>query len=248
MSFKKLNNSIAGLFRLFRHLKIFNPQTEFQNKRVVIIGAADSIYNQENGNYIDQFDIVIRVNKAVHNLNPSNYSFVGSRTTHLFHSFYENEFSGGGLIDWELFDKVGVKKVINPNRTYKGIITHLNYYKRKQESRKTYIISSKNYNRISNELNNAIPTIGFSTLMLLLDTKCAELFITGFTFFKTPYVKGYRDELLDMDINREHINKQGIHDIELEFEIFKKSLTTAKPKKVTFDADLKKIIENSFIL
>lgn len=248
MSFDKLVKTSAGLCRMLGNLKIFNSEAEFQNKRVVIIGAADSVYKQENGNYIDQFDIVIRVNKAVHNLNPSNYSFVGSRTTHLFHSFYENDFSGGGEIDWELFDKVGVQKVINPNRNTKGLIAHLNYYKRNKESRETYIISTKNYNKISNKLDNAIPTIGFSTLMLLLNTECAELFITGFTFFKTPYVKGYRDELLNMDINREHIENQGIHDTELEFEIFKKSLTTAKPKKITFDADLKKIIDNSFIL
>lgn len=247
MSFDKLVKTSAGLYRMLRNLKILNSEAEFKNKRVVIIGAADSVYKQENGNYIDQFDVVIRINKAVHKLNPSNYSFIGSRTTHLFHSFYENDFSGGGEIDWELFDKVGVQKVINPNRNTKGLIAHLNYYKRNQETRKTYIISSKNYNRINKEFNNVIPTIGFSTLMLLLNTECSELFITGFTFFKTPYVKGYRDDLLDMDINRKHINTQGIHDTELEFEIFKKSLTAAKPKKVTFDADLKNIIENRII-
>ncbi|WP_157480527.1 hypothetical protein [Gillisia sp. CAL575] len=223
-------------------LKIFKVNDSFKNKRIAIVGAADSSFVERNGNYIDSFDIVVRVNKAPYSLTEKSFPFLGSKTNYLFHSFYENNFSGGGPIEWELYKRLGIEKVINPNMNLKGLVTHLNFYKRHLENRVTYNISRKNYKVITNGLGAYIPTIGFSALMLILNSDYKELYITGFTFFQTPYAKGYRDELINTKANEEHISKQGIHNPSLELKLFKKAIENSKPKKVTFDAELSKII------
>jgi len=230
---------------MIRSLKIFKVDETFKNKRIAIIGAADSAFKERNGDYIDSFDIVIRVNKAPYNLDKEKIPFVGSKTNYLFHSFYENNFSGGGSIDWELYNRLDIEKLINPNRSFKGLVTHLNFYKRHLQNKVTYIISRKNYKVITNGLEDYIPTIGFSALMLLLNSDCKELYITGFTFFRTPYAEGYRDELSNMKANKDHINKQGIHNPKLEFKLFQKALYNSNAKNIIFDAELNKIISSS---
>tara|TARA_R100000935_G_scaffold57733_1_gene92378 strand:+ start:454 stop:1191 length:738 start_codon:yes stop_codon:yes gene_type:complete len=241
----KLINTLQGLLFMIRSLKIIEVKDSFRNKRIAIVGAADSAFIDRNGNYIDSFDIVIRVNKAPYSLNEDNISFLGSKTNYLFHSFYENNFSGGGIIDWEFYDKLGIEKVINPNLNLKGLLSHLNFYKRHLQNKVTYIISRKNYKVITNELDGYIPTIGFSALMLAIDSDFKELYVTGFTFFKTPYAPGYRDTLINMEINENHIRKQGLHNPALEFKLFKKAIERSQAKKIIFDTELNKILSIS---
>jgi len=241
-------STLKGIYYMISSLKIFKAEETFKNKRVAIIGAANSAFAEKNGSYIDNFDIVIRLNKAPYNLGSENIPFIGSKTTLLFHSFYENNYSGGGPIDWSLYNSLDIKKVINPNMNIKGLLTHLNFYKRHNENKKTYIISRRNYKTIVKGLEGNTPTVGFSSLMLLLNSECKEVYITGFTFFSTPYFEGYRDELLDLKTNNEHLTKQGIHNPRLELELFKNALPNSKSKKIIFDAELEKIISSRFTL
>lgn len=240
--------TLKGICYMIGSLKLFKVDAAFRHKRVAVVGAANSAFAERNGDFIDDFDIVIRLNKAPYNLGTENIPYIGSKTTFLFHSFYENNFSGGGAIDWSLYNSLGIKKVINPNMNAKGLLTHLNFYKRHKENIKTYIISRKKYKTIVKGLEGNTPTVGFSSLMLLLNSECKELYITGFTFFSTPYFKGYRDELLDLNTNKKHLIKQGIHNPRLELKLFKNALHNSKPKKIIFDLELEKIISSSFNL
>jgi len=91
---------------------------------------------------------------------------------------------------------------------------------------------------------NLKPTVGFTALVSALESECEELFITGFTFFKTPYAKGYRDHLIDLGENKKHFKKQGIHDADLEYKLFKTYLKDSKCKLVTLDNKLTQILDN----
>ena len=155
---------------------------------------------------------------------PGKAEYIGSKFTHLYHSFFENSYSGGGPIDWEYFDRLGIEKVINPICSRKGLAAHLNYYKRHHSARETYLLSRNTYNDLGNELKTYTPTVGFSALMSVLQAECKEVYITGFTFFQTPYAEGYRDHLLKKEANEQHIKKQGLHNPDLEFEVFKNKL------------------------
>ena len=223
--------------------RIFNTKKRFKNKRIAIVGAANSIFDEKNGDFIDSFDIVIRINKAAYTYTSSDAAYLGSKFTYLFHSFYENEYSGGGPIDFKEFEKLGIQKVIHPNSDRKGLIAHLNFYKRHLNFRKTYIFSPFLYKEITKKLLGFQPTVGFSALYSVLTTDCKELYLTGFTFFKTPYVKGYRDELRNEKVNKEHIRKQGIHNPGVEFEVFKGLLKKNRCKKIILDSKLQKLVE-----
>lgn len=244
----KYLNSIYAIFLMICSTKIFRPKKEFRKKRVAIIGATDSAFEQQDGKRIDQFDIVIWLNKAPHYWSAEKAEFIGSKCTFLFHSYYENQYSGGGPVDWKLYDKLGIEKVINPNFSFKGFTTHLNYYKRNLRFRNTYILSKKSYKQIVNRMDGYLPTVGYVALNTVLNSECEEVYITGFTFFKTPYAKDYRKELQDPVKNREHIKKQGIHSPDLEFQNLKYDLMNTSCKKVHLDPKLQHLIKsNEFV-
>jgi hypothetical protein len=234
---------IYAVFLMVNSLKLFNPRKEFLNKRIAVLGAADTLYDDRNGDYIDQFDIVVRINKAAITWKPENAAYVGKKMTFLYHSFYENEFSGGGVMDWDLFGKYGIRKVINPNFTFKGLRAHFNFYKRHLKPYKTYIIIPSSSKKSRSYLNGHIPTIGFSALSSILESNCKEVYISGFTFFKSSYHKDYREELSDQETNLQHIKDQGIHNPEKEYLAFKKILSESKCENIKLDNGLKELFK-----
>ena len=224
-------------------LRIFNTSKNFKNKRIAIVGAADSVFEERNGELIDSFDIVIRINKAAQTWDKENSDYFGSKFTYLFHSFYENNFSGGGKIDFDKFEQMGIEKLVNPNYTLAGLKTHLNFYKRHLKLKRTYILAPSITKSIEREMDSVIPTVGFSAVMAALLSDCEEIYITGFTFFKTPYAKGYRETLMDPEKNKIHLEKQGIHKPDLEFEVFKKHLKLTSCRNVKMDKTLSGLIQ-----
>lgn len=240
----KIKNTLKGLYLLLTSTKIFKPQDIFSGKRVAVIGAADSAFEREMGGLIDDYDIIVRVNKAPHSWTPKKAKFIGSRTDVLFHSFFENNESGGGPIDFKLYERQGIKYVVNPNLNKMGLVAHLNYFKRNGIKRTTYLLSRSFYNEINEGFGKVIPTVGFYALSTLLKSECKEIYISGFTFFKTPYANDYRNHLLDMNENQKHLKQQGMHDPELEFQLFRKQLNKIKKSStlIILDATLDKVI------
>lgn len=223
-------------------LRIFNLKRHLKNKRVAIIGAADSVFDEKNGDYIDSFDIVIRINKAALVWKKENTDYLGSKFTYLFHSFYENNYSGGGPVNFKEFKKLGIQKLVHPNSDIKGLRVHLNFYKRHLKQKKTYILSPRLYGKITKELSGFQPTVGFSAIYSALNADCKELYLTGFTFFKSPYLPGYRDDLRDKISNKRHIQKQGIHDPNIEFKAFKNLVQKSSNTRIILDSRLRKLI------
>lgn len=241
----KIFQNLYSILLMLFYIKIFNPKKDFRAKRVAIVGAADSVLENKNGKIIDDYDIVIRINKAPHSWSFEKSDYLGSKFTYLYHSFFENDFSGGGTVDWGLFKQLGIKKVINPNNSKSGLKSHLNYFKRNLFFHKTYILSKKSSDIIRYDLNGYIPTVGFSALLSVLQSDCKEIFITGFTFFKTSYVDGYRDNLQSIKINNDHILAQGLHDPNTEFIAFKRALSVSPCENIKFDSKLQEILQNS---
>jgi hypothetical protein len=242
----KLINTLNGLYLMLWFTKIFHPEKILKGKRVAVIGAADSAFENKNGNDINSYDYIIRVNKAIHSLTPEKEEFIGNRTDILFHSFFENNDSGGGTIDTELFSQAGVKYIVNPHHNLKGLKTHLNYYKRNLKGNKTFILPKAFYNRMTEPFQDWVPTVGYTVLYTLLHSDCKEIYISGFTFFKTPYANDYRDHLKDMEVNEKHIEQQGLHNPDLELNEFIKNLIKEQNtgRKILMDSSLKDIVNN----
>lgn len=238
--------AIKALNLLLLNTKIFRHQKIFRNKRVAVIGAADSAFKEEQGEYINGFDYVIRQNKAILSLTPEKMRYVGNRTDVHFHSFFENEQSGGGRIDQELFREQGVKFLVNPISNLEGFRTHYAYFKRNLNKNKTYFLSPLLYQKMTRNFGKWVPTVGFSSLYTVLNSGCEEVYITGFTFFKTPYADNYRDHVKDTVKNDKFMMEQGRHNPDLELKEFIAQLEKAKKSgtKVRLDTALASIVKN----
>lgn len=227
---------------MFDNLQVFRPEEVLKGKRVAVFGAAASALEEENGAYIDEFDVVVRVNKALHTWRPEQQKFIGQKTDVLFHSFFENESSGGGPINLEHYGKFGLQYLVQPLNSWKGLRAQLNFYKRHLQPVESYVLSKENYRAMKKDFGEWLPTTGFAALHSVLTSPCSEIYISGFTFFKTPYVQGYRDHLLKDEANKAHIKEQGLHNPELEFELFKQLMGRTSCAKVTCDAALSGLI------
>ncbi|WP_425639469.1 glycosyltransferase family 29 protein [Algoriphagus yeomjeoni] len=241
---KIIDNLQAGLL-YYSRAKKFEYQEIFKGKRVVVIGAANSALERELGSFIDNFDIVIRINKALITYNEKNEKFIGRKTDVLIHNFHENlDDGGGGPLDWEVFDNFNLKYLVQAKTDTSGKRNVFNYFKKyKSSSKDVFMLSSKTYNFIQKLFGTYTPTRGFLGLYLALNSQAKEVYLTGFTFFKTDYADGYRDNIRSVKETLRHIDRQGFHDAELEFQNFLKILKNAEAKQILLDNKLFKILQ-----
>lgn len=239
---QRVIRAVGGLLMMPFFLKQFDPRKVFKGKRIAIVGPADSAFDVAKGSYIDGFDYIIRINKAVIKWDKSKQDYLGSRTDILYHSFFENDLSGGGELNFDLFNENNIEYVVNPRNDFNGKRLIFNFYKKYLQRQNTYLLSEDLYRKMMIPFGKLHPTIGYAALFSALNSSFAELFITGFTFFKTPYSEGYRDHLVDMKKNQAHIKEQGIHDPELEFQEFIKMLKINTKGRVLLDKQLKSIV------
>ena len=213
-----------------------------KGKRVAVIGAADTILDSEDGEFIESFDIILRMKKAPYSWSQSQNKYIGKRTDYLLHSFFENEISGGGKIDAEFYESFGIQKIINPNNNSIGKRALLNFYKRNSITLNTYLLKKEITDLICAGFENKLPTMGFYALAVALLSETEEVYLKGFSFFQTAYADGYRNNFKDIKSNKEHIAHQNIHDPDLEFEKFKELVKTSPSKKITLDNYLKNLL------
>ncbi|MEB2782434.1 glycosyltransferase family 29 protein [Algoriphagus sp. C2-6-M1] len=242
---RKAISYIKGLNLLVRHFRAFDFSI-LKGKRIALVGPADSAYNTDKGEYIDGFDFVVRVNRAPYIVASGKHmKDIGSRTDILYHSFFENDESGGGVLDLEMYKKQGLKYLINPRNSKLGYQTSLVFYRKYNLRQDVFTLDSRLHKTICKPLGKSRPTIGYMALMSLLMADFSELYITGFTFYRTDFGAGYRDHIKDKDDAKTFINKMGIHEIEKEYCLFKKEVDLIRSKnRIVLDSVLSSILEN----
>lgn len=241
----KIIKAAWGLLLLIVYVRKFDKE-KFSNKRIAIIGPAGSTIGTGNGGYIDDFDLIIRINKSVLLIDSNNHeNDIGKRTDVLFHSFYENNYSGGGPLNFEVYNRQGIKYVINPDGSFKGLRNSFNFYKKYIAREYTFILPRNIDRDIKVLLQGHKPTTGFSALYYLITSNFSELYIAGFTFFKTAYLPGYRDEMREANKVNQYIKQAGLHDPDREYYVFKQLLIENKNKKILLDDELSNIIKHN---
>ena len=244
--FYKVFSFSYGLILFFTCKRTIDLQKLLKGKRVAIVGAADSAFNTGKGSYIDSFDIVIRINKAPLLLKTGQWrNDIGAKTNILFHSFFENEKSGGGPLDMDLYDTLGVTHLVNPISVYSGYRVTFNFYKKYLMARTVYALPHSMYMRIQHKLDKFRPTIGYSALISVLETEFSELYITGFTFFKTAFGSGYRNDMKEAPQVQQYIKSNGLHDPDLEYRNFLEILKINASKNIILDDALNEIVRRN---
>lgn len=239
----KVFRAAKGLQLTLGNIRVFDCGL-FDGKRVAVVGPASSAFNTGKGTYIDSFDYVIRMNKSPFTVAEGKYAVdIGTRTDVLFHCFHENPVGGGGPLDFALYEKLGIYYIINPRNEWSGVRNSFNFYKKYLEPQRTYMLPRSLYAAISRSVGPYRPTTGYSALYTLLESGVKELFITGFTFFKTAYGSGYRDEMKEAHQAQRFIKNVGLHNPDSELRGFKKVLEKNASKKVLLDSELLAILK-----
>tara|TARA_R110000851_G_scaffold32200_2_gene86602 strand:- start:5587 stop:6315 length:729 start_codon:yes stop_codon:yes gene_type:complete len=222
-----------------------NYRKLLQNKRVAIVGPAESAFFSERGDYIDSFDVVVRVNRGIEVVK-GNESFIGSYTDVLYNSLDFGPNSGGILKDVD--DKI--KFICCPYPTEKG--TFNGAPKSIFDKFNIRFINTAVYNEMKTKTNSSLNS-GFGAIIDVLQHDIQQLYITGIDFYRSLYSNKYPSQVDKMSksfdiIERElefknNSNNPHYHHPDRQYAEFKRIVNT--DNRVELDPFLKKIINDS---
>lgn len=205
------------------------PASSFKNRRIIIVGPASEVEHDANGKYIDEYDIVIRMNAGVKHATELN-GVLGSRTDFLFHNFKMYGERAAGVLSSEVLSKHKVKKIIYPTLT----AATLKEYLQKSESLRKNIqgtevdfLPPSSYRKICRKFAPYSPTIGSIVIDFVLSTDFEELCIIGISLFRTGYDQHYNDKATDVSSTRKWTEASGLHNPDFDFAITSKALRDA---------------------
>ncbi|MAP55894.1 MAG: hypothetical protein CL605_13425 [Altibacter sp.] len=215
-----------------------------ENKRVAIVGPSQSAFFNENGSYIDSFDVIVRINRGMELL-PGRESFIGSRTDILYNSLDFDIISGGTLRG--VNDQV--KFICCPysveEHTYRDAFVAPIF-----DKFNIRFINTDVYNKVKSDTNSRINS-GFGAIVDLLQHDIQQLFITGIDFYRSFYHKSYCGErnrsatvrAIEEELEFKQYNDANHHNPDRQYAYFKEVI--GKDTRVVMDSFLTKIIKDS---
>lgn len=235
-----LFNTISGFLYRSRYKSFDN--SVYQSKKIIIIGPAESSLTYMSGKHIDEyFDIIVRINKSPFTVK-KNLDTIGSRTDILYHCLNENPIGGGGPLDFALLQQQNCQYILYP---YAETALEANYFSilKKYPTSDIYRINPHFYSHLKRTYQARIPTTGLQALNHLIQSDFKELHITGFTFFKSGYAKGYRDGHQTAEKGRALAESAGNHNADEELRVFKELYNRYAPSKsIHVDKELNNLI------
>lgn len=209
----------------------------YRGKRVIIVGPASSSLNYLPGSEVDKFDIIVRVNKSPQIIS-GNEDYIGSRTDVLYHCCNEDPVTGGGRLDADLLTMQRTRSVVY---TYAERAVAYNFYKVLLSYPDIVFVRThaELYKSLKKKYRSRMPTTGLQALNHIMHCDFKELHITGFTFFKTSYADGYRDQYKTAEEAAGLASSRGNHDPDDELRLFKEVYNSFRASKsVVLDSEL----------
>ena len=230
----------------------------YLNKRVIIVGPAEYLLKSNNKDFIDSFDIVIRI-KSGYPVPKKYINNLGSKTNIIYSNLVpiRNNFTRNNLKEinknniiikypfpilkhCEYYDLDLNKHILDL------YINFCNYYK------KINYIKKKIYLKIFNKLKKR-PSILILILEDILKDNPMELYITGFTFrlnwinnnnnYNNLNDKSYGDYYRDKQTiiqSFNGINKYSVHNLREEFKYIKELILK---NNIKYDDEIKEILK-----
>jgi len=170
--------------------KAYNDMLE--GKTVIIVGPSSHLFETEQKDFIESFDVIVRVNKSFP-VKEHQEKYIGKRTNILYHCLEQSE-ENCGKFDYNEIKKQDIL-IATP---YPKNMTpfHRDYVRFENEilnkNIKTNYIDISFYSDFM-ELLGTRPNTGISAIADLLCYDIKSLYVCGFTFFETGFYEGYRD-------------------------------------------------------
>jgi hypothetical protein len=210
-----------------------------QDKKIILVGPAGYLVNKKLGNYIDKFDIIVRVNHGIYVESKEDY---GSRTDILYHilsrrggdGIHKNITSKEEIKEWK---NLGLKWLVSRHDSHSTRIRELrNYFEFEW-----MCLTNKFYRDVKYRVGKKNPNTGILALVHLLTLKIKSLHIIGFDFYRSGVYQGYGDIKEGEDPNK--VNERW-HDTQSQIR-YLKTVIEKYPNKLFIDEVLKNIINDS---
>jgi len=204
-----------------------------KGKHVVLVGPAQSILGTNQGNIIDNFDVVVRIKKAL-SLPSELEPDIGKRCDVLYHSMNFNSVCGGKL-DLDLLKRKKVKFLMGVYPPVNPQLENLGYKEHFQDILSIYTgnLAHVDIDWFLNIVKSvgALPNTGTMAILDILNHDVASLYITGITFFRGGYIPCYHSRYTEKGITN-FIKEVGLHKTELELDYILKKFS--QDKRVTW--------------
>lgn len=235
--------------------KEITVEDEYKNylkgKRVVLVGPSKTLSMQEEGELIDSYDVVVRLNNML-NIPDDMKKHLGSRTDVVYATLDDPP------------KKMAIDCVKNkvkflsssyprdewffPERMLKNVMTL-----KKINKFKTVVIPNEPYFSIKKH-NKTRPNTGFSAIIDLLSSDLKELHIIGIDFYRSvclegenSYIKGYECQWTKKpkkDFLKIEYDGPDRHDSDNDFTFFKKEMYE-KDERIKVDKFMKLFLSDS---
>ena len=162
------------------------------NKCIALVGPAESIIGTGKGHVIDQFDLVVRLNKSIP-LPTKIKDDIGTKADIIYNSMNTTDFPGENNLSPQLYKKYGVNFVctsypFNHNVFHDDIAQYVYRYKFELPLKVFDDLKFKNFEKML----GTRPYTGTCAIMDLLSYPIKYLYITGLDFYQTKYYSEYR--------------------------------------------------------
>lgn len=232
--------------RLGRGPDIVDP-SEFRGRRVIIVGPAETIFEDLKGTCVDDYDVVVRLNNGIP-LAATRPDVLGHRTDVLIHNMREEGDRSAGDISPEYLNAQNVKKLICLN--WGSSRLRKRYYK-KRDMLKAFgspdieILPPDFMTTLRCDLKGRSPTVGISAILFFLDCDVEEVAIHGFTFFETKYAESYNDSVKTSQDAAAWVKAGGAHDPACEKALLRRRITHSGRPNITLGSNVKRHLDSA---
>lgn len=166
-------------------------------RSVIIVGPAAGVEVELRDFQIDDYDVVVRMNRGVHlAVDPANG--VGTRTDILFHNFKEKGERSAGRLSEALLLEQNVKVVLYTHTGHNYvpyIVRAMIRFWRTGSAAEFRLVDPDLYTSVSTAVGRFAPLTGTVALALIVACRPKRLGVVGFSFFQTQYHKAYHGTL-----------------------------------------------------
>lgn len=207
---------------------------ELVGKNVVIVGPAGYMVGQGLGEYIDSFDVIVRVNHALPIALPEDY---GSRTTVLYHILSRRNHNADGklTVTQEEVESWDCEWVVSRHESRSSRIRAVGPF---LQGRKWTAMDHEFFFKVRKEVGRLAPNTGVSAIAHLLQSQLKSLHVLGFDFYRSGVYKGYGD--VGENERADKVNERW-HDVDAQLHFLK--VLKRRDNRLVYDSVLEGLID-----